>query len=163
MLIRKATTDEFDNIMEIYASAQDFMAQNGNETQWGKTHPSPEMIKQDIENGELYVCTEDDILACVFFFRFDIDPTYNIIYDGAWQNDAPYGVVHRIASSRKVKGAAKFCLNWAFKKCGSLRIDTHKNNIPMQSLLTSLNFKYAGIIHLANGDERMAYHKIEEA
>ena len=27
-------------------------------------------------------------------------------YDGQWKNDAPYGVVHRITSSGKVKGAA---------------------------------------------------------
>ncbi|MBQ8541277.1 MAG: GNAT family N-acetyltransferase [Clostridia bacterium] len=160
MIIRKALPEEFDIIMSIYSAAQDFMAQNGNETQWGKTHPDPLLIKKDIENGELYVCTENDTIACVFFFRFAKDPTYDIIYNGAWQNDEPYGVVHRIASTRRVKGAAKFCLNWAFEKCKSLRIDTHKNNIPMQSLLTSLNFKYCGIIHLESGDERMAYHRI---
>lgn len=160
MIIRQARTDEFDTIMSIYSAAQDFMAQNGNASQWGKTHPDPNLIKKDIENGELYVCTEKDIIACVFFFRFATDPTYNVIYEGNWQNDAPYGVVHRIASSRRVKGAAKFCLNWAFDKCGSLRIDTHKNNIPMQNLLTGLNFKYCGIIYLESGDERLAYHKI---
>ena len=160
MIIRKALTQEFDTIMSIYSAAQDFMAQNGNASQWGKTHPDPSLIKADIENGELYVCTENDTIACVFFFRFANDPTYNVIYDGKWQNDELYGVVHRIASSRRVKGAAKFCLNWAFEKCGSLRIDTHKNNIPMQKLLTSLNFKYCGIIYLESGDERLAYHKI---
>lgn len=160
MTIRKALPKEFDIIMSIYSAAQDFMAQNGNASQWGKTHPDPLLIKQDIENGDLYVCTEDDSIACVFFFKFAPDPTYDIIYDGAWLNDKPYGVVHRIASSRTVRGAAKFCLNWAFDKCKSLRIDTHKNNIPMQNLLTSLNFKYCGIIHLESGDERMAYHRI---
>lgn len=160
MIIRQARMDEFDTIMSIYSAAQDFMAQNGNASQWGKTHPDPKLIKNDIENGELYVCTENDIIACVFFFRFATDPTYNVIYEGNWQNDEPYGVVHRIASSRMVKGAAKFCLNWAFEKCGSLRIDTHKNNIPMQNLLTGLNFKYCGIIYLESGDERLAYHKI---
>lgn len=160
MIIRKAQLNEFDTIMRIYSSAQDFMAQNNNASQWGKTHPAPELIKNDILRGELYVCTENDKIACVFFFRYANDPTYNIIYNGAWQNDAPYGVVHRIASSRIVKGAARFCLNWAFNECGSLRIDTHKDNIPMQNLLASLNFKYCGIIHLENGDERLAYHKI---
>lgn len=160
MLIRKAKSEEFEAIMQIYSSAQDFMAQNGNGSQWGKTHPDPELIKDDIRRGELYVCIEESSIACVFFYRFANDPTYDIIYNGAWQNDVPYGVVHRIASSRIVKGAARFCLDWAFSNCGSLRIDTHKNNIPMQSLLTKLNFKYCGIIHLENGDERLAYHRI---
>lgn len=160
MFIRKAQEAEFPKIMEIYSAAQDFMAANNNASQWGKTHPDPRLIEEDIKNGELFVCMEGDRIACVFFFRMAEDPTYNIIYDGAWQNDEPYGVVHRIASSRIVKGAAKFCLNWAFEQCGSLRIDTHKNNIPMQNLLSSLNFKYSGIIHLESGDERMAFHKI---
>lgn len=160
MFIRKALPEEFNTIMNIYSSAQDFMAENGNGSQWGKTHPDPSLIAADIERGELYVCCENDTIACVFFFRQANDPTYDIIYDGAWLNDAPYGVVHRIASSRIVKGTAKFCLNWAFEKCGSLRIDTHENNIPMQKLLTGMNFKYCGIIHLDSGDERIAFHKI---
>ncbi|MBQ6795107.1 MAG: GNAT family N-acetyltransferase [Clostridia bacterium] len=160
MIIRKALSEDFNTIMGIYSAAQDFMAQNGNASQWGKTHPDPRMIEKDIEKGELYVCCEEDAIVCVFFFRIAPDPTYNVIYEGSWQNDAPYGVVHRIASSRTVKGAARFCLNWAFNECKSLRIDTHRNNIPMQNLLTSLGFKYSGIIYLENGDERLAYHKI---
>lgn len=161
MIIRKALPEEFETIMGIYSAAQDFMAENGNGSQWGKTHPDPNLIKQDLENGELYVCCENDAIACVFFFRFAPDPTYNVIYDGAWLNDTPYGVVHRIASSRTIKGAARFCLSWAYSQCGNLRIDTHRNNLPMRNLLKSLGFEYCGIIHLESGDERLAFQKIK--
>ena len=36
MEIRKATTQDFDRIMEIYASARRFMAEHGNPNQWGQ-------------------------------------------------------------------------------------------------------------------------------
>ena len=65
----------------------------------------------------------------------DVDPTYAVIYDGAWPSDEPYGVVHRIASAGTVKGAGAYCLNWAFEQCQNLRIDTHKDNFVMQNLL----------------------------
>ena len=158
MIIRKAELNDLDEIMEIYAHARQYMCDMGNANQWKTTYPPREMIESDI-GGKMYVCVDSDTIACVFYFAQEHDPTYDIVYDGQWLNTSPYGVVHRIASSHKVKGAARFCLNWAFNQCGNLKIDTHRDNIPMQSLLTSLGFKYIGIIHLANGDERLAFQK----
>ena len=43
----------------------------------------------------------------------------------------------------------------------SIRIDTHKDNIPMQRALAKHGFIKCGIIHLANGDERIAFQKSE--
>ena len=53
------------------------------------------------------------------------DPDYQVI-EGAWLNEEPYGVVHRITSDGTVKGAASACLTWAFGQCGNLKIDTHR-------------------------------------
>lgn len=157
MIIRKAHIQELDKIMDIYHNAQAFMAENGNPDQWGKVHPPRELVESTMD--DTYVCLEGEDIACVFFYSYGNDPTYDIIYDGQWTSDNPYGVVHRIASSRIVKGAAKFCLNWAYSQCGNLRIDTHRDNLPMQSLLKGLGFEYCGIIHLENGDERLAFQK----
>jgi len=38
-------------------------------------------------------------------------------------------------------------------------VDTHEDNQTMQALLGKHGFSYCGIIHLANGDPRMAYMK----
>ena len=81
------------------------------------------------------------------------------VEDGAWVNDTPYGVVHRIASAGTVKGAGFFCVQWAFRRCGNLRIDTHRDNTVMQNMLRKNGFSYCGIIHLENGDERLAFQK----
>jgi len=159
MEIRKTKMSELDDVMEIYAYARRFMAEHGNPNQWGSTKPPREQIIKDIENGKSYVCVEGETLAAVFFFDIAPDPTYTIIYDGEWPNDKEYGVVHRIASAGKIKGAGSFCIEWAFEQCGNLRIDTHEDNKVMQNMLKKHGFKYCGIIHLVDGAERLAFQK----
>lgn len=159
MDIRKATKNDLNTIMDIYSSAREFMRLNGNETQWGSTYPPLKLVEECIDE-KMYVCTENGAIVCVFYFAIENDSSYNQIFNGTWLNDKPYGVVHRIASTRTVKGAARFCLNWALEQCNNLKIDTHENNLPMQKLLESLGFKYCGIIHCDHtGDERLAYQK----
>ena len=160
MEIRKTKMEELDQVMAIYAHARKFMAEHGNATQWGTTKPARELIEADILRGDSYVCVEEGQIAAVFYYKAEVDSTYITIYDGAWKNALPYGVVHRIASAGTVKGAGSFCLNWAFAQCGNLKIDTHENNIVMQNLLKKNGFEYCGIIHLLNGDERLAYQKV---
>ncbi len=161
MEIRKTRIEELDTVMDIYAYARRFMADTGNPNQWGTIKPKREWIEADIVNGNSYVCMEKDEIAAVFFYRYGNDPTYEVIYDGAWVNDKPYGVVHRIASAGRVKGAGSFCLNWAYEQCGNLKIDTHHDNIVMQNTLQKNGFTYCGIIYLEDGDERMAYQKAD--
>ncbi len=157
MFIRKATENDLPEILEIYAHARNFMNENGNPTQWKGVYPPADLVEQTIDST--YLCIENEIIGCVFYFAQENDPTYDIIYNGSWLNNEPYGVVHRVASSHRIKGAARFSLSWAYSQCGNLKIDTHKDNIPMQNLLNSLDFSYCGIIHLANGEERLAYQK----
>ena len=104
MEIRKTRIEELDTVMEIYAHARQFMADHGNPTQWKQTWPPREFIENDIRLGKSYVCVEGDEIAAVFYFAKEHDETYDVIYDGQWLNDEEYAVVHRIASSGKVKG-----------------------------------------------------------
>ena len=159
MHIRKAAQQDLHSIMKLYENARIFMREHGNPDQWGTAYPPQNMIEADICSGALYVCTEDDAIEAVFFYKEGIDPTYLKIYDGQWKNDAPYGVVHRITSSGKVKGAASFCLDWAFSQCGNLKIDTHENNVVMQNLLKKNGFTYCGRIYVDDGGERLAFQK----
>ena len=41
----------------------------------------------------------------------------------------------------------------------SIRIDTHRDNIPMQKMLNKNGFIYCGIIYLLDGKERFAFEK----
>ena len=101
-------------------------------------------------------------LLGVFYFCVGNDPTYEKIYEGAWQNDDEYGVIHRIAVSRDShgRGVASFIYSHCFAICKNLRIDTHRDNLPMQKVLKRNGFKYCGIIYLESGAERIAFQKI---
>ncbi len=159
MRIRNAEASDWERILEIYAGARQFMAAHENAGQWGTGYPPEELLEEDMEAGKLYVCEDGGTVAAVFYFAAEEDPTYGMIEDGAWLSDAPYGVVHRIASGRVVKGAASFCLEWAFGQTGNIRIDTHENNIPMQNMLKKNGFRYCGRIYLENGEPRIAFQK----
>ena len=55
MHIRKARTDDFNIIMDIYHAAQDFMIESGNPNQWGHFYPSEDLVKEDIANAISYL------------------------------------------------------------------------------------------------------------
>lgn len=163
MEIRHATEQDLYQVMEIYAYARRFMAEHGNPNQWGPTNWPPEaLIHSDIASGNSYVCTCENEVVGTFFFAQgkDIEPTYQKIENGAWLNDSPYGVVHRLAGNGAVKGIGSFCINWAFEQCGHLRIDTHGDNQVMQSLLAKCGFVHCGTIYVEEDCyPRLAYEK----
>ena len=157
-MIQKANLSQLPAIMEIYGKARTFMAQTGNPDQWGAAYPPEEMIRRDIENEKCYVNLLDNRILAVFYFAVEEDPTYGYI-EGAWLNDLPYGVIHRIAVGESGKGAAAECIRFAYERCGNLRIDTHEKNLPMQRCLAKNGFARCGIIYLEDGDPRIAYQK----
>ena len=159
MTIRKTTVQDLPAVMQIYEDARAYMQESGNLGQWQDGHPPQALIEQDIRQGSSYVCVDDGKILAIFYFAIEEDPTYGKI-DGSWLNDKPYGVVHRIACGPKAKGTGAFCMDWCFSQHPNVRVDTHKDNIPMKKLLEKLDYSYCGIIWLANGDERMAYQKV---
>ena len=161
MVIRKAGYKDIEAVKQIYEDARAFMRQSGNMKQWAGGYPAEADIISDIENGILYVAVENGEIACVFCCMDTPEPTYEKIYEGEWKNGGAYRAVHRIAVSKNYhgKGVAGLCFDFALSFCGSVRIDTHRDNIPMQKTLIKNGFEYCGIIYLQNGDERLAYQK----
>lgn len=165
MEIRHSKENDLDTIMKIFAHARQFMAKTGNPWQWGKDNwPPEELIRQDIKANKSYVCIEQGEIVGTFFFDYGerVEPSYQVITNGDWIQDTPYGVIHRIASLHTVKGIGSYCINWAFEQAGHLRIDTYKDNQVMQSFLTKLGFEYCGWIYLKKDNEpRLAYEKVK--
>lgn len=157
MLVRKATQSDYNRIMEIYENARDFMAETGNPHQWGDLgYPYPDLIKEDIEKKRLLVIIENETVEGVFFWSLGVDPTY-VEIDGQWLNDKPYGVIHRIAGSGKVKGILKTAVEYCLQFSDNIKIDTHVDNTVMQSALEKLGFKYCGMVYLPHGVWMKAY------
>ena len=159
MIIRKTRESDLIYIEEIYSAAKKFMRENGNENQWNKDYPSAESAALDMKLGIGYVCEDEGEILAVFAFGIGVEPTYDIIYNGSWLNDAPYAYIHRVAVKKHGMGIIDFCFSECARMFPNLKIDTHKDNIPMQKVLLRNGFKLCGIIHLENGDERLAYQK----
>jgi len=160
MNIRKTLPTDLDAVMEIYASAREFMKSNGNPDQWGDNYPPRELIETDIASGAAYVAEEQDEIVACFFFKIGVDPTYVNIYDGQWLDDQEYGVIHRIAVKYHGRNIIGRIFNHFAAVSNSLRIDTHRDNKPMQRSLEKNGFKKCGIIYLENGEERIAFQRI---
>lgn len=160
MQVRKTEAEDTERILELYAMARDFMKEHGNPDQWGDTYPPRELVERDIQEGKSYVCEDEGVITAVFFFDKGEDPDYREIHGGEWLSDTPYSVVHRIAAPAGRKGTASFCIRWCYEKSGgNIRIDTHRDNIPMQRMLEKNGFQQCGTVYIAGVDERIAYQK----
>ena len=120
MQIRHARPEDLPAMQEIFADARAFMRENGNPNQWGDRFPTQEMLDKDLALHRSYVCEDNGKIAATFAFTTDGEPTYRVIRGGAWLDDAPYGVVHRIAAAKGTHGAASFCMNWCMEQCGKV-------------------------------------------
>lgn len=158
MKVRLAEIRDLEIILSIYEKARQFMRANGNPSQWHSGHPKEELLLADIQKQDLYVIYEKDKIYGVFALIYGVDPTYRKIYDGAWLNDNDYATIHRIASSGEKAGILTCAIDYAKSKINNVRIDTHQNNLIMQHLILKNQFQYCGIIKLADGDKRLAYH-----
>ena len=120
-MFRGAVRADMARILDIYARAREFMAKNGNPTQWGDNYPSPELLEEDIDTNRLFVYMVNGQMQAVFAFVLGEDPTYKVIEDGQWLNDTlPYGTLHRLASAGESKGIGKAVVEWCLEHCESL-------------------------------------------
>ena len=161
MKIRKSTAADLPRMLEIYEYAREFMAATGNPHQWGDAgNPKKEMLEEDIENGVSHVMEHEGRIVGVFSLIIGEDPTYGHIENGQWLNDEPYGAIHKVAGDGSVKGVLKKCVEFGGTVIDNLRIDTHHDNVVMQNAIKKCGFEECGIIYVADGSPRIAYHKV---
>ena len=161
MTLRTATEADIPAIMKVLEAGRGIMLASGNLHQWPQGYPTEEMVRRDIGPGYGKVMEDGGRIVAYFACIPSPDPTYAVIYDGAWEDDEkPYYVVHRIASFPQVHGVFKTMMEYLDALTDNIRIDTHKDNKIMQHNLAKYGFKYCGIIHIASGAERLAYQRI---
>jgi ribosomal protein S18 acetylase RimI-like enzyme len=102
-------------------------------------------------------------------FTLRKEPTYREVIDGNWiiSEKEVYGVIHRMAIKKEFRklGLAtilfdEFHQQLKNQNVQSLKIDTHEENIGMQSLIKKLGYIYCGIIYTSYGDKRLAFEKV---
>jgi len=168
MKIQLSTSDDIPKIMIIIEDAKAYLASQKIE-QWQKGYPNTEQIENDIKNSESYVVINDENqVTATAMFTINKEPTYKVI-DGNWRVDERqiYGVIHRMAIKKEFRkfGLATFMfhefhLQLLEKNIQSLKIDTHEENIGMQSLIKKLGYQYCGVIYTGYGDKRLAFEKV---
>lgn len=153
-MIRNAEKSDLETILKIYEAGREYMRTHGNPNQWKDLFPELSAIEEDLEKRRNYLVIHEDKIVGVFAFILGEDPTYKLI-EGEWKNERPYGTIHRIASIGQ--GVFDEALEFCFKKCDTIRIDTHEDNATMRHLITSRGFDYCGIIYCHDGTPRRAY------
>lgn len=158
--IRKSSFEDLPVILRLRDQAREIMRSYGNVNQWPEGYPLKEKFENDIEQGHSYVMMDDKgVIVGTFAFIPGPDVTYKVIYDGQWLDNEPYYVIHRIASTPDSHGILEALLDYCEAIAPNIRIDTHEGNIIMRKGLEKRGYQYCGIIHLLNGDERLAFQK----
>ncbi|PQB06666.1 GNAT family N-acetyltransferase [Polaribacter filamentus] len=168
MKIKLSTLKEVPRILKIIEDAKTYLAAQ-NIDQWQNGYPNAAQIENDILNGESFVVINDENqIMATSMFSTNKEPTYKII-EGNWiiNEDEIYGVIHRMAIKKEFRkfGLAtllfdEFHLQLVEKNIKSLKIDTHEDNLGMQSLIKKLGYTYCGIIYTNYGDKRLAFEKV---
>ena len=168
LILRPTCEGDLPEVMRIIADAQaDFRARGID--QWQNGYPNEQSIRGDIERGESYVVTRGEQIVATAMITFAPDPNYAVIDDGEWLLAAPksYATIHRISVdlAERGQGIAEWIVGQTERMCrkrgaDSLRIDTHRDNRSMQRVAEKNGMTLCGIIHLADGAERLAYEKI---
>ena len=162
---RKGSETDLERIMELVADAQNWFRRQGLD-QWQDGYPTREIISSDIAGDVNYIVELNGVVVATAVISFAGEPTYSDIKGRGWLNENSYAVVHRIAVADECrrKGVAKEVLHFTEELCAErgvcdVRIDTHRDNRAMRSLLKKMGYTHCGRITLTSGAFREAYHK----
>lgn len=164
---RKTGLSDLDRVMELFSRARGTMALLGID-QWQDGYPQRELIMGDIEKGISHVEVCDGRIIGTVVLLLEDEPDYAKIYDGRWQTDGNYLTIHRITVEPESRGTGAAAEIFAYaertaRKHGltSIRVDTHRGNLPMRRALEKNGFTHCGSIYLGvNGHHRVAYEKV---
>ena len=173
MNFRKTTENDIARVVSIFDGARETMHAQGID-QWTDGYPAERDIRADIAAGVSYfLCDDDGIVLATCAVLLDGEPTYTVIEHGQWLTDSAddadttYVAVHRVATDKHARGkglASRLLAEASMigRRAGkvSLRIDTHRDNKPMQGMLARNGLVLCGEITLASGAKRNAYEKI---
>lgn len=158
--VRAARPADVDDLMRVFAAAREFMVRSGNPNQWTDGYPGRELVEADVAAGRQWVIADaSGHVAGTFCFLPGPEEAYAVIEDGQWPGDAPYWVIHRVASDGSHHGVFRCMMDWCGERAAVMRADTHADNRVMQHLLERNGFVRCGTIYQRGGLPRWAYQR----
>ena len=171
MEIVMASANQYETVRNFYYSLIDGMQKSLYDIGWKKdVYPTSEFLKESIENGELYICIENDnnIVAAMILNHQCNDEYRNI----QWQTETieeEILIIHALGvhPAHSGKGYAKAMVNKAFEIATSnhlkaVRLDVLKGNTPAEKLYTGLGFKYMDTLQMYYEDTGWTDYKLYE-
>lgn len=158
-IVRPARQEDLSSILAIYEQARIFMRKAGNPTQWERGYPSRSIVRCDLAKKNLFVIERAGAIHGVFAFFPEGDPLYDSV-TGIPFAAHPYAAVHRVASAGGARGILAACMEFALANTPYIKIDTHKDNLPMQGALSALGFRPIGVFPLPEIGERILYEHL---
>ena len=167
---RAAATEDIPRILEIVQDARESLRRY-HVDQWQGPYPGAESFEEDIRLGQCFVLTHGGDVLAFFTLSTIPEPSYDEITDGKWSAELPYCVLHRSAVAKEYRGSGAAmalirCVEEQARAYGlkCIRVDTHRKNKPMQTLLRESGYRYRGNV-LVNAEpghdpRRQAFEKI---
>ena len=150
MELIRATEREADELLAFYRHVADNMEEKGlQHWHWGR-YPNEEMIRGDIEKGELFYMREGGVLAAAVVFMTGQEPEYNSL---TWSCGVRPGIFHRLAVNPSMQGAGfgGLVLDDVLQMlrrngCDCVRCDTSVKNRNAIRLYEKLGFRPCGVM-----------------
>ena len=170
VLCRPAAEADIPRILEIVADARASLARFHID-QWQGAYPAADRFEEDIRLRQCFVLEHAGETAGFFVLSPLPEPGYDEITDGKWSADLPYCVLHRAAVAAEYRGSgmSEAMLRHVEAQARAyglrcIRVDTHRGNKPMQTLLREHGFRYRGNILVTaepgHDPHRQAFEKI---
>ena len=148
--------DSYQEVCALFEAAIASMRNRGM-TQWDwERYPTAELIRQDIERGQLYTARDDGGLAAALVLSDDVEPEYAQL---SWLYGVKPAFLRRMAirpdlfDSAHITQALDFAASEATRAgYDSLRLDVCREDAEMLAPLAGLNARHAGELYMESPD-----------
>jgi len=171
---RKADERDLENIMLTIRQARNYMKKHRVD-QWQGEYPTEDILLADIQREECYAVTYGGRFAGFFVLSDLPEASYDDLTDGKWRSAVEDAcVLHRCAVMSEYRGSGLSVQLLGFAEQltlahgrGAIRVDTHRHNEAMKSLLRSCGYTYRGNILVFcepyHDPRRQAFEKLLQA
>ena len=150
MIIEKAMPDQFQDIMSFYYDIIEDIGDSDDSAGWTKdVYPSPDLIKEYIDKGELYAAMEDEKIVGAMVLNHEYNDEYKNCKWPTKADDDEVIVIHLLGvhPSYRRKGCARQLVRFAMDHARQnrqkvIRLDVLKGNIIAEKMYPDMGFRY---------------------
>lgn len=155
MKVLKAKIEDLPVVLSLFQDAIQYM-NNHNIPQWDEYYPNEEVLREDIQNKELYIVKMEETIVSVFVINFNYDEEYS---KGDWKYKGDsFAVLHRLCVNVQFQnqGIGKNTLSIIEKmlkenNIKAVRLDAFSKNPYALRLYENNNYKRVGEVNFRKG------------